>query len=242
MIDDRMNRFPDQDCDLIAGLCQRRMGIGSDGLILLRSHNTVDFTMVYFNSDGSESTMCGNGGRCLVQFAHDLKIISQKTTFEAIDGMHHAEVHEDGTVSLHMIDTSRSKSSQNGFFLDTGSPHHVEFIEKAEDYPVVQIGRAHRNTIYGPQGANINFVEVADNVLIVRTYERGVEDETYSCGTGVTAAAIVAFQEGKISSNPVKVHTLGGELSVSFKSFSDGFKNVILRGPAIFVFEGQLSI
>ncbi len=242
LIDDRDSTFPQYDVKLIAGLCQRRFGIGADGLILLQSHQEVDFKMVYFNSDGSESTMCGNGGRCLVQFAYDLNIIGENTLFEAIDGMHSAIVHEDGTVALHMIDTENSKNSEKGFFIDTGSPHHVEFVEKTEGYPVFETGRKYRNEIYGAEGANINFVEMTGDEISVRTYERGVEDETYSCGTGVTAAALVAFQQKGMSANPMKVKTLGGELSVSFEVSEDGFKNVILRGPATFVFDGQFSV
>lgn len=241
LIDDRGERFPSTDKELIAGLCKRRFGIGADGLILLRNDRESDFKMLYFNSDGGESTMCGNGGRSIVQFAFDLGIIGNQTTFRAIDGLHNAKVDEEG-VALEMIEPTKIKEVKNGFFIDTGSPHHVSLVADVDEVDVFNQGRKWRNEIYGDEGANINFVEVFDEGIKVRTYERGVEDETYSCGTGVTAAAIVAYSEGIVSKKPVKVVTLGGELSIDFTTDNSSYTKVVLTGPATYVYEGTFTI
>lgn len=241
IIDNREHVFDPNNTKLINHLCDRRFGIGADGLMLLESTSGFDFKMVYFNADGSESTMCGNGGRCLVKFAYDKGVIGAETNFLAIDGSHKALVVKD-KVSLKMIDVNTIEAEVDTCFLNTGSPHVVKFVDEINDYPVFDQGKAIRySPKYLPGGTNVNFVEKAgENAIFVRTYERGVEDETFSCGTGVTAAALAASQRGFKS--PVAIKTLGGDLEVSFEVISSGFEEIYLIGPALKVFEGQIEI
>ena len=187
MIDNRDLSFPKEQ-RLIEQICNRRFGVGGDGLILLEKDENTDFKMVYYNSDGNESTMCGNGGRCIVAFAHFLNIFQQKTTFTAVDGLHEAEINQ-GVVKLKMIDVENINTDGDCFVLNTGSPHFVKYVERVEVYNVYQNGYDIRNSAnYKKEGINVNFVEqIRDNEIFVRTYERGVEAETLSCGTGVTA-------------------------------------------------------
>lgn len=196
MIDNREDSFP-VSTTIIAKLCDRNFGVGGDGLILLENDSTSDFKMVYFNSDGNESTMCGNGGRCIVRFAHDLEVVADKMTFNAIDGLHHAIVDGD-TIRLQMIDVKEVEDHDKHLFMNTGSPHHVEFVKNIKDIDVYAKGKKIRNGApYYETGSNVNFVEVLPNqTLKIRTYERGVEDETLACGTGITAAAIAAYIRG----------------------------------------------
>lgn len=240
MIDNRDLQFT-KDKKIIEKLCDRRFGIGGDGLILLENDSAADFKMVYFNSDGNESTMCGNGGRCIVAFAHFLDIFEDKTTFEAIDGKHEAEIHN-GIIKLKMIDVYNIKNVGPDFELNTGSPHYVSFVEMLKDYKVFEKGNKIRNsTSYSQEGINVNFVEeVAENEIFVRTYERGVEDETFSCGTGVTAAALVYLKDKDQSSVHVKV--LGGNLKVYAEQSGESFKNIWLEGPAKQVFKGKINL
>lgn len=243
MIDDRSETFP-QDNHQIESLCDRHFGIGSDGLILLQNDPNSDFKMVYFNSDGRQSTMCGNGGRCIVRFAHDLGLIQDATSFQAIDGLHEAFLHPDA-VELKMTNVSEVQVYENHLFLNTGSPHHVEFVENLEILDVKRMGKQIRyGSPYFDEGSNVNFVEInSENSLKIKTYERGVEDETLACGTGITAAAIAAFEAGKISTSEVKVSAVGGELNVKFeKNNSGGYENVWLIGPAEFVFGGEIEV
>lgn len=238
MIDNRDLSF-NKDKNLIAQLCDRRFGIGGDGLILLENDEDTDFRMVYFNSDGGESTMCGNGGRCLVAFAHFLKIFDKKCTFNAIDGLHEAEINN-GIVKLKMIDVSEIQRDKNNFILNTGSPHFVQYVSDIENFDVYLNGNKIRNSEnYKKEGINVNFVEeTSDNELFVRTYERGVEDETYSCGTGVTASALSYLQSKNIGE--VKIKTLGGNLKVYADKNENGFSNIWLEGPAKQVFSGEI--
>ena len=234
--------LPKMSKEKIAGLCHRRFGIGADGLMLLEKAEGYDFRMVYFNSDGSESTMCGNGGRCLVKFAFDLGLISDKALFVAIDGPHTAFV-KDQIVHLGMMDVYDIEQNSENAFLNTGSPHYVEQCTAIENINVFEKGKLIRySERFSPGGTNVNFMELLpDNTIEVRTYERGVEDETYSCGTGVTAAAIIASYKGYTS--PVRVKTKGGDLQVAFNpSPDDTFENVFLIGPAIKVFEGFVEL
>lgn len=242
VIDDRNEQF-NLSKEEIAHLCQRRFGIGADGLMLLQRASGYDFKMVYYNSDGTLGTMCGNGGRCLVRFAADLHIIQEKASFMAVDGPHTAFV--DGEkISLKMSDVQAIDQHGDDFFTNTGSPHFVRFTKQLQFFDVKNTGAAIRySEAYQPiQGTNANFVEKLDSQSIfVRTYERGVEDETYSCGTGVTAAALVSHVYQGINS-PVQIRTLGGELSVSFQgNLPDGFTEIYLTGPAIRAFQGEIT-
>ena len=238
IIDNRREIFPKNDTKLVAKLCNRKFGIGADGLILLEEHPTVDFTMVYYNADGNLSTMCGNGGRCITLFSKRLGIIDSKTIFEAVDGMHEATIIED-IVSLKMSDVSEILVNKDYSFLDTGSPQHVELVNNLDDFDVRTRGSYLRYNTYGKEGANINFVEeIGEDVFSVRTYERGVEDETLSCGTGVTAVALAMFEMGKAASDKIVLKTRGGLLNVRFSKAGNGYENVFLEGPAEEVFKG----
>jgi diaminopimelate epimerase len=240
MIDNRKNIFNKNNTKLIEKLCDRRFGIGADGLILLENDDLTDFKMVYFNADGNQSSMCGNGGRCLVAFAKKLEIIKDTTTFMAIDGLHHATINDQNTVSLQMKDVQSINIQPNYTFLDTGSPHHVTFVENLEHFPIKTEGAKIRySNLYEPSGSNVNFVtQKSDNEFSIRTYERGVEDETLSCGTGATAVAIAMHALGKTNKNTVTINVEGGKLEISFSKDKDIYTQVFLKGPATFVFEG----
>lgn len=239
LIDNRQLLFSKNDTKLIAKLCDRKFGVGADGLILLENHPTADFTMVYYNADGNESSMCGNGGRCIVDFAKYLGMIENSAEFEAIDGMHTATIEND-RVSLKMNDVSEIEINENYLFLNTGSPHHVELVKNISSFDVFSEGRKLRNELYGKEGANINFVEqLSENTFSVRTYERGVEDETLSCGTGVTAVAIAMHKKGLTKNDTVQLETPGGMLTVTFNTTKNGYTNVHLQGPATMVFKGE---
>lgn len=242
IIDNRSKFFDLSNTALIAKLCDRRFGIGADGFMLLENEQGYDFKMVYYNADGNESSMCGNGGRCLVAFAHKMNVFAESTTFLAVDGLHEASI-KDGIVNLKMIDVTTVENNNTFSWLNTGSPHYVSQVNDIQNFPVFNEGKAIRyNERFKAEGTNVNFVEkIGENEIFVRTYERGVEDETYSCGTGVTAAALVSSNNGLIS--PIAIKTLGGNLSVAFKSDNKGgFTDVYLCGPAELVFEGDIEI
>ncbi|WP_291864301.1 diaminopimelate epimerase [Maribacter sp.] len=241
MIDNRDLKFPKENTRWIAFLCDRRLGIGADGLILLEEDAVSDFKMVYYNSDGKESTMCGNGGRCLVAFARFLNVIKDKTSFMAVDGLHSATMDGD-VVSLQMIEVNDVKTKPGAMFLNTGSPHHVQMVENLSEFKVKKEGEKLRYGLYGETGSNINFVEpIGENMFAVRTYERGVEDETLSCGTGVTAVAIAMHKAGKVHKNHVYVDVLGGKLEVTFHYENGTYSQVFLTGQAKQVFKGEIS-
>ena len=242
MIDNRLQAFDKNNTNFISRLCDRRFGIGADGLILLENHNEVDFKMVYYNADGNESTMCGNGGRCIVEFARLLGIIDVKATFEAIDGLHEGII-DNNKVRLKMNDVLKVEKQHSHLFLDTGSPHHVELASALDLIDVKEKGATIRyNDSYAKKGVNVNFVEkVSDNTFKVRTYERGVEDETLSCGTGVTAVALAMYYSQQTNENTINLLTPGGELSVTFQKVSNGYSNIWLIGPATFVFKGEIA-
>lgn len=245
MIDHRSAPLKDIDENLIAQLCDRRFGIGADGLMFLISHPHYDFEMVYYNADGREGSMCGNGGRCIVSFARFLGIIDRETNFLAVDGSHYAKVSADGQwVTLQMIDVAEVKQDGNAYILNTGSPHFILEVTNLQQKDVYTDGKAIRNNeTYREEGINVNFVENRGSYLFVRTFERGVEDETFACGTGATAAALSMakhlHQSGHIVT-PVKVH--GGELEISFDYDGEKFSHIFLSGPAKQVFEGKLEI
>lgn len=227
----------------VAFLCDRHFGIGADGLMLLELEEGYDFKMVYYNSDGNESTMCGNGGRCITAFAKHIGVVEHNAKFVAIDGGHTATIHNDGRVSLQMQDVDSVSAFDDHTEVDTGSPHYVTWNDDINTIDVYKEGNAIRNRDkYQPKGINVNFVQRTENGISVRTYERGVENETLSCGTGVTAATIASSKpEDKEVSTDIK--TPGGQLNVSFKRNKQGLvHDVILTGPATYVFEGDIEI
>lgn len=244
ILDNRTGQYDDLTNPQIRFLCHRRFGIGADGLMLLNTLPDYDFEMKYYNADGRESTLCGNGSRCLVKFAWHQGIRKTLYRFMASDGAHEAEIDENGIVSLHMRDVLIIKKTHGDFILDTGSPHYVKVINDVMEFDVVRKGAEIRNSApFAKDGINVNFVEMKnDHEIIVRTFERGVEDETLSCGTGVTAAAIVAWHNER-GYNDVTVHTRGGKLTVKYDRMDeDHFQQVWLCGPAEKVYEGSIEL
>lgn len=244
ILDNRTGTYSNLTNEQVKLLCDRRFGIGGDGLMLLNLKEGYDFEMIYFNADGREGSMCGNGGRCLVKFAYDLGIRNEMYHFAATDGDHDAEIDIDGIVSLKMKDVQDIRISHGDFILDTGSPHYVKIISDVMDYDVYKKGKEIRySQPFAEQGINVNYVEQSDDdEIIVRTYERGVEAETYSCGTGVTAAALVCYHNEN-GFNDVTVRTRGGKLTVEYDRIDeDHYENIWLCGPAEKVFEGTIQI
>lgn len=244
LVDNRDLGFDHHNPSLIKKLCNRRFGIGGDGLMCLENENGFDFKMVYYNADGQPSSMCGNGGRCMVAFARFLKVIDMETKFLAVDGAHYAKISEKGDwVSLQMIDVETVKMDGDAFVINTGSPHYIKFDDAVADKNVFEEGQKIRyNETYKAEGININFVEPQGNYLFVRTYERGVEDETYACGTGVTAVALanaIKNNQTGLIETPIKV--LGGELNIRFNYDGNKFTNIFLEGPAKLVFDGEVE-
>ena len=247
IIDNRTAAFDATNQNLIAKICDRRFGIGADGFMLLEHAKDAqdDFKMVYFNADGNESTMCGNGGRCLVAFAHHLGIFEQETHFMAIDGRHYARMTSDKQVCLQMIDMEEVQHLETHSFLDTGSPHHVQQVSHLEIFDVYTEGKNIRyGAPYFEKGTNVNFVEqFSSDTFKVRTYERGVEDETLACGTGVTAVAIAMYDKGITTHENLLLKVEGGELQVRFLPLPDNrYTDVFLTGPAELVFKGVYTI
>jgi diaminopimelate epimerase len=244
MIDDRNEVFPIHNHELIAHLCHRRFGIGADGLIAIRKDADYDFRMIYFNADGHEGSMCGNGGRCAVKFTYDLGIISENTRFIAVDGEHLASVCDED-VFLKMQDVKTIEQHTDYDFMNTGSPHYVTYTADIENEDIYGRGYAIRysDEWVAKGGTNVNFVQIlSEDSIFVRTYERGVEDETYSCGTGVTACAISAHLREGVQS-PVGIKVLGGNLRVSFEQTAPQiFENIYLIGPAKRVFIGEINV
>lgn len=244
IIDNRNSVFDRNNFELVARLCDRRFGIGADGLMLLQNKEGYDFEMVYYNADGNEGSMCGNGGRCIVEFARTLGLTKEETLFYAVDGEHEALVRP-GYISLKMQDVKEIEQNGAYCFLNTGSPHYVAFVNDLKNYPVVEEGKRVRyNERFNAEGTNVNFIEETGAQLFVRTYERGVENETYSCGTGVTASAIVAAIRRDVPDESLwDIITLGGELKVKFnRSMDNHFTDVWLIGPATFVYKGVIEI
>ena len=237
IVDNREGKFS-FSVDQIKKICDRKFGVGADGIMLLEKHPTLDFDLVYFNADGSPS-LCGNGSRAAVKMAAALGMVKRTAKFNAYDGAHEAELLPNGHVRLKMADVKGTKKMDGDFYINTGSPHLIKWVSNVHDYPVFEEGKKIRySAAFQPAGTNVNFVEQLEgNSIFVRTYERGVENETLSCGTGVTAAALASAS--RQTSSPVTVKTLGGELSVEFTSRHDGaFSDVFLIGPAKKVFEG----
>ena len=240
MIDNRTKIFPKEDTNAILKICDRNYGIGADGVILIENDMHLDFKMIYMNPDSSE-TFCGNGARCAVAFAEYLKIIDLETNFTAFDGPHYANIKND-IISLKMIDVKEVDIKENAVYTYTGTQHHVELVDDLKTYPVLQNGSKIRDS-YPEPGSNVNFVEqINNNTFKVRTYEKGVENETLACGTGVTAVAIAMHKTKKTLNNLISLNSTGGELLVSFNENEGYYSNIFLKGPATFVFKGLISI
>ena len=242
IIDNRNNIFNPSDTVTIKELCTRRFSIGADGLILISSLEGYDYEMKYFNSDGNESSMCGNGGRCAAAFTNKHGIAGLSQRFLTYDGVHEAIISGE-IIKLKMNDVDEIKTPGTDYYINTGSPHFVRFTRNVKNFKVFEEGRKIRNDrVYSPGGTNVNFVEVSDDSIFVRTYERGVEDETLSCGTGVTASAIASVLEGHFDTNSVKVKTPGGNLTVEFRIENHRITDIWLSGPAAFVYEGEVEV
>jgi diaminopimelate epimerase len=246
VIDGRKQDTSAFDADLIGQICDRRFGIGGDGLIILLESKRADFRMIYYNSDGHEGTMCGNGGRCITAFASRLRIISMDATLEGIDGLHSATILPNEEIRLRLRDVEGIRWMEDGYLLDTGSPHFVKFVSQLELIDVASEGSEIRNQRrFGKHGVNVNFVERSGdlNRISVRTFERGVENETLSCGTGVAAAAICSYFHYKSDILSYHISTPGGNLNVSFRSqYHNQFSDIYLTGPAAHVYDGSIEI
>ncbi len=243
IIDNRTLAFPKDDIKLIERICDRRFGIGADGLMLVEDADGFDFKMVYYNSDGRQSTMCGNGGRCISAFVFQNQLANQEGQFIAIDGSHDYVINDEGLVKLNMIDVKEIEKSGADYIMFTGSPHYVRFVDGLADADMYSGGKSVRySDRFAKEGINVNFVEKNDNICAVRTYERGVEDETYSCGTGTVAAALSIAEKFDLSKGPVNLDTKGGPLKVYFDKNNQGYTNIWLEGPAKFVFKGILNL
>lgn len=242
LIDQREKKYlTRRNTATIRQMCSRHFGIGADGLMFLQNKKGYDFEMIYFNSDGNESSMCGNGGRCISHFAHQLGIFRKEAKFLAIDGDHEAKVLKKNWVELKMGDVSQVEKGRGFFVLDTGSPHYVKFVKDVAKIDVNKKGSAIRyNERFRKEGINVNFVEPNGKGIKIATYERGVENETLSCGTGITAAAIsYALRQMKSHSNfSIPIEAKGGNLEVKFEIEKNTFKNIWLCGEATFVFKG----
>jgi diaminopimelate epimerase len=242
IIDNRKSIFNPDDHILINKLCDRRFGIGADGLILICENSGYDFEMKYFNSDGYIGSMCGNGGRCSADFAIKNGITGKSMTFMAADGLHKAHA-EGSIIRLRMNDPKEPTIIKGSYFINTGSPHYVLFRKDIDKIDVNTEGKKQRwSDDFAPGGTNVNFVEIEENGIYVRTFERGVEEETWSCGTGVTASAIASALAGHFDTNTVSVRTKGGNLSVSFKIDGKKISDIWLSGHATFVFAGEIAI
>lgn len=246
IIDGREQDTSFLDNGLIRQLCERRFGIGADGLIILGNSARSDFKMRYFNSDGYEGTMCGNGGRCITAFANKLNIIGLEAKFQGIDGMHSSTILPNGEIRLRLKDVNGIRWVEDGYLLDTGSPHFVKFVNQLDHVEVEVEGSEIRNqSRFGKGGVNVNFVQRggSSNRISVRTFERGVEAETFSCGTGVTAAAICSYYHFKSDIFSYSVKTRGGKLNVSFKAqHHSRFTDIFLTGPASHVYDGSIEV
>ncbi len=244
ILDNRGNIYTSLTAKQIKYICDRRFGIGADGLMMLQLKNGYDFEMLYFNADGNPGSMCGNGGRCMVKFAYQLGIHKSSYHFIAIDGEHAAEMELNENIKLQMKDVDKVEKHNNHYILNTGSPHFVKHVSDIMDVDVYEKGREIRySKDFKEEGINVNFVEELDHESIyVRTYERGVEAETLSCGTGVTAAALISAHNDN-GFNTIRVKTNGGNLSVEFEKINDNhFRNIWLSGPANLVFKGDIIV
>lgn len=242
VVDGRPGAFDPGDPGLIHRLCDRRFGVGADGLILILPHGRADFEMRYFNADGKIGSMCGNGGRCAAHCALRWKVAGPKQRFMAYDGLHEAQVAGD-SVRLRLADVRGYRIVEGHYFLDTGSPHYVIFTSGVDRIDVAAEGRKWRwSPLFAPGGTNVDFVETTPDGLSIRTFERGVEDETWACGTGVTASAVASALESHASRGPIVVRARGGNLKVDFEVRGDLVTDIWLTGPAVFVYEGKVEV
>ncbi len=247
MIDNRDENLSATDEKSIRLLCNRKFGIGADGLIFIQNSDHADFEMVYFNSNGKIGSMCGNGARCTVLYAARLDIVKgMQTSFFAYDGIHKGIIEKSGRVKVTMSDVKKVEVKAGRYILDTGSPHYVTFVKDISDVNVKEEGRKIRyNKTFKEKGINVNFVELdKDGKISMRTYERGVENETLSCGTGTVAVAIAVSlkRKNKNTEQSYPIQATGGELNVSFEKVRNTFKNIWLEGPVEKVFEGEMDI
>lgn len=244
VLDNRKAHYDQLSDKQVKLMCDRHFGIGADGLMMLSESETSDFEMTYYNADGKSSSLCGNGSRCIVKFAEMLGIHKDTYLFKASDGLHKAEIDRNGIVRLKMNNVNEVENHFEYFVLNTGSPHYVKPSAEVKDMDIVELGRAIRYSHrFAKEGINVNFVEeLASDEIFVRTYERGVENETLSCGTGVTASALISAHND-YGFNRVEVHTPGGRLSVEYDKIDDDhYKNIWLSGPADMVYKGQISV
>lgn len=242
MIDNRNHIFDKDNLKQIQQLCDRRFGIGADGIILTENITGLDFNMIYFNADGSQS-FCGNGSRCAVAFAKYLGIIKKKAMFLSTDGEHEAWINEEGEVSLKMHDVPDIEKGEDYYYINTGSPHYIVHVDDVAKVNVKEEGvKVRCNHRFKEEGTNVNFVKYNQDSIDIRTYERGVEDETLSCGTGVTAVALSWADKYGLNSGKVKLNAIGGQLSVTFKRTEKGFNDIWLIGPATFVYQGKIKV
>jgi diaminopimelate epimerase len=243
IINNELLNFPQKNRQLISRLCDRKLGIGSDGLILITPSESLDYEMVYFNSDGNLGSMCGNGARCSVKFAQNNNLIKNQTIFNAFDGNHSATI-IDNHVFLSMKDVMDIKPFRKDVILNTGSPHYIQIIEELDSFDVFKQGKKIRNSSeFKKEGINVNFVKIiSDSEFYVRTFERGVENETLSCGTGVTAVALAMYYSGITKLKNLKINTNGGVLNVGFKPTDFGFEKIILSGNVELVYKGEFII
>lgn len=247
MIDGRKVDFPYKNKAFVRKLCDRRFGIGTDGMIILTKPQNKGsaFGMIYLNSDGSIGSMCGNGGRCIVRFAHDLGIIKsgKKVQFDAVDGLHEAILHKGGKVNLKMIDMQLPTMRHSKDFTLCGTtPHYMTIVNDIESFPLVKVAQDFRDQVHDKGGVNFNIIKKSGDKFLVRTYERGVEDETYACGTGACSVATFLYSEGLIKKPKCTIQMPGGILTVTFTPKKDGFENVWLSGPTEKVFEGEINV
>ena len=243
IIDNRGLTFQKKNKSLIQNICDRKKGVGADGLILLENHDELDFSMIYFNADGSESGFCGNGSRCITHLSNNLNIINDNAKFNAIDGIHESKI-TNGRISVKMNDILKSEifkynDKYSTTFVDTGSPHLIRIYENIDSIDIVKEARELK-LIYSEytDGLNINFCQISDSKIKLRTYERGVEDETLSCGTGAVASAVFLKDSGLVSNDKVEILMKGGLLCVELNKEKNLFSDIWLSGEVNMVFKG----
>ena len=242
IINNISNFFPKDDNKLISKLCDRKFGIGADGLILIDNHSSLPFEMIYYNSDGFIGSMCGNGARCSVHFSFLNKIIKSKTKFNAFDGIHNGIVDHD-LINISMSDVIGFEKYEDYLFIDSGSPHLVKYVQDVNSIDLINVSQKIQHSNQFNEGVNVNFISKnSDNSFQIRTYERGVEDETLSCGTGAVALAVCLEINSKINNDKVLIYTKGGELKVSLKKIESTYSDIWLSGGVELVYSGEYNL